>query len=560
MRHIATTPILLLALLAACAPPAGGPAGAPASPGQPTAPKRIVVAAQDDPPVLVDRLTTANAPGLDGIENLYNPGLAATDKTGAQVPVIAEQVPTVENSLWKVFPNGRMETHWRIRTGVLWHDGTPMTARDIVFTQQVDADPELPFTTSAAALRQVDRVEALDDRTAVVYWKGPFIDADTAFRGAQLPGHLLERAYRDDKPTFAQLPYWAQPPVGVGPYKVREWVRGSHVIMEANDRYVHGPPKIDVIEVKLIPDQNTLLANILAGGIDLTLGKNITLEQAIELRERWTAGRVETLPYTSVQNFPQTLNPNPAAIADARFRRALMHAVDRQEIADSLLGGLSSVVHSYLSPGEPPEFQAMANRVLKYEYDPRRTAQIIEGMGLSRGSDGIFRDERGQRMSIEIRTITSDINTKTILAIGDYWQRAGVAAEPYVIPRQLAQEQEYRATFPGYELVRNAADRAGLNRHRMAQTPLPENGFRGNNRTRYMNPEFDALLERYFSTIPIAERAQLFGDIIHHMTDVALVMGMFYDVEPTAISKRLLNVTVGDHRETWTVINWDVAG
>ena len=109
-------------------------------------------------------------------------------------------------------------------------------------------------------------------------------------------------------------------------------------------------------------------------------------------------------------------------------------------------------------------------------------------------------------------------------------------------------------------MVRNAADRAGLNRHRIAETPLPENNFRGNNRTRYMNPEFEALVDRYFRTIPIGERAQVFGDVIHHMTDVALVMGLFYDVEPIAVSKRLLNVSIGDHRESWTVVDWDVTG
>lgn len=558
MRNpLALMPLLLATLIAACAPAAGSISSG-AGPVTSATPKRITVAAQDDPPFLVQRLTTANAPGLDGIENLYNPGLSGVDKQGARQPILVEQVPTVANGLWKVLPDGRMETHWRLRSGVLWHDGTPVTSRDIVFTFQVDSDPDLPFTTASSARRQVDRAEAVDDRTTVIHWKGTFIDADTAFQSSPLPSHLLEQSYREDKANFPHLTYWGQAPIGAGPFQVREWVRGSHIVMQANDRYIHGRPKIDQIEVKLIPDQNTLLANILAGSIDFTLGKNLTLEQAVEVRDRWQGGRIETVPYTSIQAFPQTLNPTPAAIVEPQFRRALTHAVDRQEIADSLLSGLSSVVHSYLSPAEPPEFQAQAHRITRYDYDPRKAMQMIEGMGVTRGSDGIFRDNSGQRMSIEIRTITSDTNTKAILAIGDYWQRVGIAAEPYVIPRQLAQEQEYRATFPGYEVVRNAADRGGLSRHRIAETPLPENGFRGNNRTRYMNPDFEAMVDRYYRTINITDRAQVFGDIIAHMTDVALVMGLVYDVEPVAISKRLVNVSIGDHREAWTVVNWDV--
>src|SRR5205814_2238535 len=128
--------------------------------------------------------------------------------------------------------------------------------------------------------------------------------------------------------------------IGVGPFKVREWERGSHVLLEANDQYALGKPRIGSIDVRLVSDQNALLANVLAGGIDLTLGKNVTLEQAIELRERWN-GRVETMPMSSLQMFPQLLNPTPAAITDARFRRALLNATDRQAIVDSLMPGFS---------------------------------------------------------------------------------------------------------------------------------------------------------------------------------------------------------------------------
>ena len=560
MSKLAALVILGLALVAACAPPlADRTAGAGQSSSTPGAPKRLVVAIQSDPPVLVGRLTDHLEPGLDSVESFYNPGLGGTNRAGALVPVMAAQVPTVANGLWTVQADGKMSTVWKLRVGSKWHDGTPLTAQDYVFTYQVDGDKDVPFAVPSAALRQVERMEATDDLTFTVFWKGPFIDADTAFMGRALPRHLLEKTYREDKASLGQLAYWAQPPIGVGPYRVQEWARGSHIRLEANDQYTHGRPKIDVIEARLIPDQNTLLANILAGGIDFTLGKSITLEQAIELRERWN-GRIETMPQSSLQAFPQLLNPTPAAINDARFRRALTHAIDRQELADSLLGpGFTSVVHSYLSPTEPPEFQSQANRVVKYEYDPRKAVEILQGMGFARGPDGLFRDERGQPFSVEVRTITTDINTKAILAMGDFWQRSGIAAEPYVIPRQLAQDQEYRATYPGYEVVRNSADRPGLARLPISQTPLPENGFRGNNRSRYVNQEFDGMLTRYYQTIPIDQRAQLFGDHIHDMTEKALVLGLFYDVEPTAIGPRLKNAGVGDHRETWSVVDWDLA-
>src|SRR2546423_8310011 len=137
----------------------------------------------------------------------------------------------------------------------------------------------------------------------------------------------------------------------------------------------------------------------------------------------------------------------------------------------------------------------------------------MDEMSVTAGPDVPRTDSSGRRLGIEIRTITSDVNQQAMLVVADYLQRVGVGTETFVIPRQQAQDPAYRAEFPGLELVRNSADRDGLKRHPSSQTPLAENGYRGTNRTRYMNSEFDALLTRYFTTIPIRERAAVFGDI-----------------------------------------------
>jgi peptide/nickel transport system substrate-binding protein len=292
----------------------------------------------------------------------------------------------------------------------------------------------------------------------------------------------------------------------------------------------------------------------------VTLGKTLTLEQGLQVKQQWWLGRVESMPASAIQVFPQLLTPNPAVIGDARFRRALLYALDREAIGDSLMFGLSSVVHSYLAPSEPPEFQSVADRIVRYPYDPKRAEELLTGMGLVRGANGTFADVGGQRLSVEIRTITSDVNQQAMLTVADYWQRAGIGAETFVIPRQQAQDPAYRAEFPGVELVRNSADCDGLKRHPSAQTPLAENGYRGTNRTRYINPEFDALLNRYFTTIPIRERAEAFDDVIHHMTDQAIVLGLFYDMDSTVIADRLVNVgprqlgsTQARNTEQWDV-------
>jgi peptide/nickel transport system substrate-binding protein len=88
--------------------------------------------------------------------------------------------------------------------------------------------------------------------------------------------------------------------------------------------------------------------------------------------------------------YPQHLNPQPAAIADAPFRRALIQAIDRQSLVDTLLSGQSQVADSFISPGEA-EYQPTLSAVVKYGYDPAAATRGIEEMGFSKGADGVFR-------------------------------------------------------------------------------------------------------------------------------------------------------------------------
>src|SRR5438094_9305078 len=101
-------------LVAGCASGTGPSISPPASSATEAPAKRITAAVQSDPSVLVGRLTIALEPGLESIENLYNPGLAGVDKRGALVPLLVEQVPTVEDGLWKVLPDGHMQMTWRL--------------------------------------------------------------------------------------------------------------------------------------------------------------------------------------------------------------------------------------------------------------------------------------------------------------------------------------------------------------------------------------------------------------------------------------------------------------
>jgi peptide/nickel transport system substrate-binding protein len=473
-------------------------------------------------------------------------------------------VPTLENGLWKLLPDGRMETTWRLRPAARWQDGTPLTADDILFTAAVEQDRELE-QVPYPEYDLIDSMAVPDARTITITWKRPYIEADALFSyrvaGLPMPKHILERPFNEDKGTFLALPYWSEEFVGAGAFRIREWVRDSHTVLRVNDDYVLGRPKIDEIEVRFIPDNNTLLANVLAG-LDLTLGKTISLDMALQAKDQWKDGRLAVLPQNWTPLNPQFINPDPEIVGDLRFRRALLEALDRQQLADFVFSGQGSIAHSYVDP-TTPLYNLVEPSIVKYEYDPRRAAQIIQGLGYTRRSDGFLYDPSGQKLSVSIQApVQNDIHLKTIAPVADMWQQLGVAVEQVPVPVQRMTDREYRATFPAFEIVerRNSLTVSEIYRLHSSQTPLPENGFRAPGTSRYRHPELDAWIERYATTIPLPERMQALAGMVHHQTENLTQLPLFHGTDPTLISNRLLNVTArGDaFTQAWNVQAWDL--
>jgi peptide/nickel transport system substrate-binding protein len=554
--------VLTATLLAACAGPGVGQrqAGDETQSGK-RGPQRLVAAVMAEPPALHRSLMGAEVTQVKDIAfNVVNIGMTVVDDTGTRHPALAEFVPTLENGLWRLLADGQMELVWKIRPGAGWHDGTPLTAEDLQFTVQVLQDRELPeFRTDASDL--IERAEVLDASTLSTIWKGPFIRADRLFYGHSegfgqlLPRHILERPYLENKDGFRQLTYWTTEFVGAGPYRLKDWVHGSHLLVEANDTYVLGRPKIDEIQIRFIYDANTVAANLLAGAVDTSMGSGLSLEQTLEVRDQWREGRLDKTYENWLVVYPQFVNPNPPIIADVRFRRALLMAIDRQAMADEIQAGLVPVAHNYVRPDEP-EFRETDRYVVKYDYDPRRAMEMLEALGYTKGADGGFRDSAGQRLTVEIRATTSPtIHTKSMFPVADYWQRLGLAVDTVVIPLQSS-DREYRATRPGFDTVRQPQGPAQVQKLRSSEAPMPANRFQGQNHSRYMNPEFDALIDQYLTTLPREPRIQLLGQIVGHMSDQLNVMGLFYDLRTTLVSNRLQNTGVAV--PTWNVHQWEL--
>jgi ABC-type transport system substrate-binding protein len=212
------------------------------------------------------------------------------------------------------------------------------------------------------------------------------------------------------------------------------------------------------------------------------------------------------------------------------------------------------VVYPTLLEGKESDAAAV-----RYEFDPRKSAQLIESLGLTKGPDGFYRDQAGQPFKIEVRATNSEINTKTMYAVSDYLQRVGITIEPVVIPGQLANDQEYRAKFPGLIINGGPARADELETFHSTKVRTAEGGYRGGNRAGYRSAELDPLIDRYSSTIPIQPRLELARQITRHVTENLPQLPLYFDTWPGAASPRLINArAASDGAQTWNVHTWDV--
>jgi peptide/nickel transport system substrate-binding protein len=313
-----------------------------------------------------------------------------------------------------------------------------------------------------------------------------------------------------------------------------------------------GRAKIDEIEVRFIPDPTTLIANVYSGAIDATVGRGIQLDLALQAKEQWTDGQPIMAPASRVVVFPQLLDPTPAVIGDVRFRRALLFAMDRQQIVDTLQSGVTPVADAFVSP-EHPDYAELQRDIVRYEYDPRQAARLVEEIGLARGQDGFYRDPGGRRLAMEI---WASGESKQMLAVADGWRQTGIETEAIILPQQRWNDREYVAKFPGFRMNRQPNSNADLRRYQSAQAPLAENNFVGANYSRYMNPELDALVDQFFRTIPKAERTRALGAIMRVTTGQVVDMGLYHDVQPTLVANRVTGVTAP--ATGWNAHLWEV--
>ncbi len=302
---------------------------------------------------------------------------------------LAEQVPTLQNG---GISRDLTTITYKLRKTVTWHDGRPVTARDVKFTWQAIMNPNNKVI-SRYGYNLIDDVQTPDDYTVVVKFTQPFAPFRILF-DALLPQHVL-----GSLSDFNDHPF-NRAPVGFGPYRVAEWVQGSHIAYEANPKYFRGAPKTRRVFAKFVPSTEANIAAVRAGQCDIGWGFGAANVPALR-----DAPSVDVVKNNLPNAHRYVFNMMPGKVAlweDVRVRQAIFHAIDRKAIVDRLLHGL-------VEPGTSEWGGTYwENKSLKpAAFDQQRARALLDEAGWRPGPDGI-RVKEGRRLTFSHTTYTGD--------------------------------------------------------------------------------------------------------------------------------------------------------
>jgi peptide/nickel transport system substrate-binding protein len=263
------------------------------------------------------------------------------------------------------------DTSWemKVRSGVTFHDGSPLTAEDVVFSINHALDPAFA-SKLVTQLAGITGAELVDDET--------FILKTEAARAGTVEELSRVAVVPSDYYTKVGPEKFAEQPIGSGPYKFVEWVKGDHVTLEAYDGYWGGAPAIKRVVFRYVPEDATRAAAIKSGEADLVNNIPPALYADLEADPN-----VHAFIYHGMQHILFGLDGRTPPFSDPRVRQAMMYAIDRGEIIDTLFEGkFARPITGLIAEGLPGYDPALEDY---YSYDPDKARQLLADAGYADG-------------------------------------------------------------------------------------------------------------------------------------------------------------------------------
>jgi len=415
---------------------------------------------------------------------VYN-GLVRYDKNFIPEGELAES--------WVISPDNLTIT-FKLREGVRWHDGTPFTSADVMFTYQMYIDPETP-TAYAEDYLQVVKAEAPDDYTFRVTYAEPYAPALMSWGVAIHPKHLL-KGVKLSKSSLARNP------VGTGPYVFKRWDAREKLVLEANPDYFEGAPYIKRVVYRVIPDQTTMFLELKSGNLDFMGLTPLQYDRQTEttaFKRRYNKYRYLAFGYTYIG-----YNLRRPLFQDKRVRQAMSYAINKDEIVDGVLLGYGQKA---TGPYKPDTW-VYNPEVRRYDYNPNAALKLLEEAGWKdRDGDGLL-DKDGK--TFEFTLITNqgnDLRSKTGEIVQRRLKEIGIDVKLRII-EWASFLNEF--VFPGDFDALILGWTGGPEPDQYDIWHSSKTDPRQLNFIAYNNPEVDALLEKGRRIFDQAERKKIY--------------------------------------------------
>jgi peptide/nickel transport system substrate-binding protein len=519
-------------------------------------------------PTILNAHLASGTKDYDASRVVYEP-LAAFDPDANFVPILAAEIPSLDNG--GVAPDGSSVT-WRLKKDVVWHDGKPFSADDVIFTWEFAADSATGATTTGT-YADIDHIDRIDEHTIKVVFKKPtafWYDPFFGGRGQILPKHLFAQ-YKGQESRNA--PYNLQP-VGTGPYKIVEFKPGDVVRYEINMQYhVPNRPFFDTVELKGGGDATSAARAVLQTG-EFDFAWNMQVEhQILAGLERGGKGKAVvtpgsniehiqvnfTDPWTEVDGERSSLKKPHPFQTDALIRAAYAKAVDRRTVAEQFYGEAGEPTSNFLVA--PPRFVS-ANTA--WEFDPKKAAALLDQAGWKRGSDGI-RMKDGQRLKIVYQTSVNPIRQKTQAIVKKAFEEVGIEVELKAVNAGVyfssdpANPDTYSHFYTDIHMYTTGPGSPDPEKHMEKFTSWEiaqkANNWSGRNPTRWSHPDYDRLWKQAAGEPDPVKRAALFVEMNDMVIQHNAVIPVTWRHGQSAVGNKLRGMDL----TTWDSNLWHIA-
>jgi len=439
----------------------------------PTMAASALILAEDTPPTTMDPAADNSDSTCSVLVNVFDGLLAREGKEGKIVPGLAEKYEHPDALTWKFI----------LRPGVKFHNGTPLTSADVKFSFERLADPKLSRWLETG--QAIASIATPDEHTVIFKTKNP-----TPWFVSNV--HQIFIVSKKDVESRDPGDVGVKP-MGTGPYKFVEWVKGSHLKFAANESYWGGAPKIKQVELKIITDSATRFAALASGTVDMVAGLPVELVEKIQQNPK-----LEILSRPSRRVIYLALgNKAGTPLADVRVRRAIYLAINEDEIIQKVMYGKAypaAQLADSASTGFNPALKRLA-------FDPEKAKALLKEAGYEKGFDLTLAGPNDR--------YTND--ARIAEAAVQYLNKVGIRAKLDVKPKavffpEVTSGDKFSFYLLGWlDGAYDSARGIGTN----LATYNKDKGWGGWNGARFSDPELDALMDQAAVMVDLTQRDKL---------------------------------------------------